>query len=66
MHAQIGDEVVVEGRFVETVPREGEVLEVLETGGVEHYRVRWDDGHESLLFPGNDAHIVHLKRAAKR
>jgi hypothetical protein len=36
------------------------VLEVLVTGGAEHYRVRWDDGHESLLFPGPDAHIIHL------
>jgi hypothetical protein len=24
----------------------------------EHYRVRWDDGHESEFFPGPDAKVV--------
>jgi len=32
---------------------------VRETGGVRHYRVRWDDGHEGLFYPGADAHSVH-------
>jgi hypothetical protein len=25
-----------------------------------HYRVRWDDGHESLYFPGSDAHLERI------
>ncbi len=41
------------------LPKTGEVLEVLNTGGAVHYRVRWDDGHEALFYPGSDAHSVH-------
>ena len=36
--------------------KKGEVLEVLDRGGVEHYRVRWD-GHEALFY--RDAHSLH-------
>ena len=50
---------MVETDAVGRIRRRGEILEVLLTGG-EHYRVRWDDGHESLLFPGPDARVVHL------
>ena len=32
-------------------PRRGEVIEVLGRPGHEHYRVRWDDQHESVHFP---------------
>jgi hypothetical protein len=28
----------------------------------ESYRVRWDDGHESLFRPGSDATIKHSTR----
>ena len=60
VRAAIGDEIVVETETVGRTPRRGEVLEVLVTGGEEHYRIRWDDGHESLLFPGPDTRIVHV------
>jgi hypothetical protein len=33
------------------------VLEVLGDGELEHYRVRWADGHESVYFPGPDARV---------
>ncbi|HEY6749362.1 MAG TPA: DUF1918 domain-containing protein [Mycobacteriales bacterium] len=59
MRAAVGDKIVVETESVGRTRRRGEVLEVLLTGG-EHYRVRWDDGHESLMFPGPDARIVHV------
>jgi hypothetical protein len=39
------------------------VLEVLETGDVRHYRVRWDDGTDCIFFPSSDAHFVSVKRA---
>jgi hypothetical protein len=57
--AAVGDEIVVDGPHQGDPPKKGEVLEVLETGGVRHYRVRWDDGHEGLFYPGSDAHTVH-------
>jgi Domain of unknown function (DUF1918) len=58
MHAQAGDRLVVESRTTETARREGEVLEVQGANGEPPYRVRWSDGHEGLVFPGPDAHIV--------
>ena len=60
IHASVGDEIVVDNMQLGTPPRKGEVLEVLGAGETQHYRVRWDDGHESLFFPASTAHIVHL------
>jgi hypothetical protein len=39
--------------------RTGEILEVL--GSPEHprYRIRWADGHESIIAPGSDASLPH-------
>jgi hypothetical protein len=59
MKAKVGDEIVVDAPPTGGVRREGEVLEVRESGGVLHYLVRWDDGHETLFYPGSDAHVVH-------
>jgi hypothetical protein len=58
MHAQMGDHVVVEGKTVDTPRKEGEVIEVKGADGGPPYVVRWTDGHEGLVFPGPDAHIV--------
>ncbi len=30
-------------------------------GDEEHYRVRWEDGHESLFYPGGDARILQQR-----
>lgn len=61
MHAREGDAISVDSREVGAPPRRGEILEVLTTDVGEHYRVRWDDGHESIFYPGSDAHVVHTK-----
>lgn len=58
MQAAVGDEIVVEGTSVGSPRRRGEVLEVLGEGEGTHFRVRWDDGHESTYFPGPDAHVT--------
>jgi hypothetical protein len=34
--------------------RMGEILEVRGADGAPPYMVRFDDGHESLVFPGPD------------
>ena len=61
VHAKTGDRIVVESAHVGQARREGEVLEVVpgehEHEG-EHYRVRWDDGHESTYFPSSDCRVV--------
>ena len=37
--------------------RLGEILEVLGATGHVHYRVRWDDGRESIYYPSDDARV---------
>ena len=59
MKGEAGDRIIVESEKVGTKPREGEILEVIETPSGSHYRVRWDDGHESDIRPaGGSARIV--------
>jgi hypothetical protein len=53
--AHVGDLVVIHGHRLGEARRIGEILEVLGPVGHERYRVRWDDGHEALFYPGGDA-----------
>ena len=57
-----GDVVVIEGHRVGETHRMGEILEVLGEPGHEHYRVRWDDGRETIFFPSSDATIKPATR----
>jgi Domain of unknown function (DUF1918) len=57
MHANRGDQIVVETAMLNALRRRGEVLEVIGEGERAHYRVRWEDGHESVYFPGPDARV---------
>lgn len=66
MEARPGDEIVVDAPHIGDVRREGEILEVIDEGGTVCFRVRWDDGHESVFFPGSDAHVVHTSRETRR
>ena len=61
VQAKTGDRIVVESAHVGQPRREGEVLEVVPSGREherEYYRVRWDDGHESIYFPSSDCRVV--------
>jgi hypothetical protein len=69
MVASVGDRIVVESESVGTPTREGEVLEVIEGEVGVRYRVRWEDGHETVFTPsGGAARIVprRSRRPAKR
>ena len=57
MHAKTGDRIVVDSAHVGQPRRQGEVVEVVAGDGGEHYRVRWDDGHESIYFPSSDCRV---------
>jgi hypothetical protein len=57
MRAKTGDHIVIETSKLDTRRRHGDVLEVLGEQDNQHYRVRWDDGHESIYFPGPDAQL---------
>jgi Domain of unknown function (DUF1918) len=47
-------------------PRRGEIVEVLGSPGHQHYRVRWDDGHESIVYPADGVSIVHPPEERQR
>jgi uncharacterized protein DUF1918 len=53
-----GDRVEIVGHRVGDAPRDGEILEVLGPDSHPHFRVRWEDGHVSLLFPGADVAVT--------
>jgi uncharacterized protein DUF1918 len=45
--------------------RRGEIVEVLGAGDRVHFRVRWDERHESIVYPA-DGVIVTAAHDAKR
>ena len=59
MKAQVGDVLVIKANHVGEADRTGEVLEVRGEDGGPPFLVRFDDGHESLCFPGPDAAVHH-------
>ena len=56
-----GDVVSLGGHNAGEPARLGEILEVVGEPVHERYRVVWEDGHESLLYPGHGAHL-HVRR----
>lgn len=64
--ARVGDVIEITGHAVGDAPRLAEIVELLGEPDHEHFRVRWEDGHESIFFPGNDARIVRPAKAAAR
>jgi hypothetical protein len=59
MKAKTGDWLVVEGPVIDHGGRRALIVEVRHDDGTPPYLVRWlDTGHEALLFPGPDAHVV--------
>ena len=63
--AQAGDEIVVTGHTVGDSPRTAVILEVLGEPDHQRFHVRWEDGHESIFFPGEDA-VVRRPEKRKR
>ena len=58
MDALVGDRLVVSSRRVGQPAHEGVIVQIL-TGSVgrELFRVRWSDGHETIMSPGADAKV---------
>ncbi|WP_340377339.1 DUF1918 domain-containing protein [Streptomyces sp. SS7] len=52
MHAQVGDVMRFTGRKAGDPEHHATVVEVMGRNGEPPYRLRYDDGHESEIFPG--------------
>lgn len=61
MQAKVHDHLVVESKSDAVHRREGEIVEVRGPDGSPPYLVRWEDGHESVAYPGPDARIVQQR-----
>ena len=62
--SRVGD--LIETRGIHGQPaRRGEIVELLGSAGHEHYRVRWDEQRESIVYP-TDGVIITPPRAASR
>ena len=55
MAFKVGRRVLAESEFTNRRPRSGVIEEVLRGDPSPRYRIRWDDGHESILSPAAGA-----------
>ena len=55
MKLEVGNRVKVEAESTERAPRTGVVEEVVNEPPSPRYRIRWDDGHESIYAPAAGA-----------
>ncbi|MFI0485035.1 DUF1918 domain-containing protein [Actinomadura sp. 9N215] len=65
MNGQVGDRLLVHANVVGQADRQGEVIEVRGPDGGPPYVVRFDDGHETLVYPGPDA-VIEPKEELSR
>ena len=59
-----GDHVVAEAESTERTARHGVIQEVVHDDPHPRYRIRWDDGHESIYTPADGA--LRLANTATR
>ncbi len=57
MMARVGDWIEARGLHGQQ-SRRGEIVELLGSSGHEHYRVRWDEQHESIVYPADGVSIT--------
>lgn len=58
--------MVVGGHHQGEPTRDGKILKVLGDDGAPPYLVRWEDGHESEVFPGSDVSVQHFEGTDER
>lgn len=59
----VGERVVVTTHRIGGHRRAGKVVEVIAEPGHERCRIRWDDGRESVVYPGPDLTIEPRPKA---
>jgi hypothetical protein len=55
MAFEVGKRVVTESESTDRRPRPGVIEEVLRDDPSPRYRIRWDDGHETIYTPASGA-----------
>ncbi|UGY90457.1 DUF1918 domain-containing protein [Streptomyces gobiensis] len=66
MEAEVGDKLLVHGRTVGQHDRIAEVIEVLGEDGQPPFRIRYEDGHETVMSPGPDSVVRHLTEESRQ
>jgi hypothetical protein len=61
--AHVGDGIEVRG-IAGGLVRRGRIVEILGVPGHEHFQVRWNENHESMVFPGEGVRIVPSRTGA--
>jgi hypothetical protein len=64
MAFEVGERVVAESESTDRRPRPGVIEQVLRGDPSPRYRVRWDDGHETVYTPAGGA--LRAERRPKR
>jgi len=64
MAFEVGERVVAESESTDRRPRPGVIEEVLHGEPSPRYRIRWDDGHETIYTPASGA--LRAERRPKR
>ena len=66
MAFKVGKRVVAESESIERRPRSGVIEEVLRGDPSPRYRIRWDDGRESIYTPASGALRAEQRPKNKR
>ena len=61
MDAVAGDRFIIEANRIGQARRTGEVVEVLGSSPRPQFRVRWEDGHESIYIPASGCTVEHKR-----
>jgi hypothetical protein len=62
VQAAVGDLLVVTSHHIGEAERLAEIVEVLGEPSHPRFRVRWEDGHETIIYPGSDATVRPRRR----
>ena len=65
MTFEVGKRVVAESESTDRPPRTGVIQEVIHDDPSPRYRIRWDDGHESIYTPASGALRAPRSRSRK-
>jgi hypothetical protein len=55
MQLKVGNRVEVESESTDRPPRTGVIEEIVREAPSPRYRIRWDDGHETIYTPAAGA-----------